>query len=121
MKTVSSVVADVKKFGVGAVAFAALVSASEAQDVSAIANRVEETGTALGTAAWTLLALVGFVTSGVGVFKVIKAKENREGIGMGLGMAIGGAVMTALPFLIGAFSQTGFAEDASGLDRIGVE
>jgi len=121
MNTVSSLVADVRKFGIGAVAFAALVTEVEAQDVSAMAGRVEETGSALGAAGWTLLAFVGFITSGIGVFKMIKAKENREGIGQGLGMAIGGAVMTSLPFLIGAFSQTGFAEDASGLDRIGVD
>ncbi|XAI97064.1 hypothetical protein [Dolichospermum phage Dfl-JY45] len=122
MKTVKSLVASIKTYGLGAVIFAAAMSQASAQrDVADIAQSVDETGGALGSAAWTMIALVGFVTTGVGVFKMIKAKENREGMGMGLGMTIGGAVMAALPFLIGAFSQTGFGEGASGLDRINVD
>lgn len=123
MKTWKSLVASVKTYGIGAVIFASAMTQAHAQsrDIAAIAESVDETGGALGSAAWTMIALVGFVTTAVGVFKMVKAKENREGLGLGLGMTIGGAVMAALPFLIGAFSQTGFGEGASGLDRINVD
>jgi hypothetical protein len=121
MKTVASLLGNIKTYGLGAVIFAAAVSDAYAQrTVADVAASVGETGGALGSAAWTLIALVGFIMTAGGIIKVVKAKENREGVGMGIGMTIGGSMMLALPFLIGAFSQTGFSQDASGLERINV-
>lgn len=123
MKTVKSLVASIKTYGLGAVIFASAMTQAHAQsrDIAGMAGSVQTAGSALGGAAWTLIAVVGFVTTAAGLHKMVKAKENREGLGLGLGMTIGGAIMTALPLLIGAFSQTGFGQDASGLERINVD
>ena len=63
MKTWKSLVASVKTYGIGAVIFASAMTQAHAQsrDIAAIAESVDETGGALGSAAWTMIALVGFV------------------------------------------------------------
>lgn len=117
-------VGNIKKYGVTATILAMVVAGpagAQSRDVAAIAGSVDSTGGALGSMMYTLIVLAGFSVAGIGVWKMIHAKKTNEPMGLGLGMAIGGSIMASIPLLIGAFSQTGFGQEASGLDRINVD
>lgn len=71
----------------------------------------------------SILYFMGFAGAGTGVWKIMQArKQQGQGMGEGIGLTVGGAVLASLPELVGTLSSTTFGSDAStgGLNRLDV-
>lgn len=83
-------------------------------DLSAIGGTLDSNFRGLSKGVSTILNFTGFTGAGVGVYKLITHKKTNEPMSHGLMWLGGGALMLALPFLIGTAQQSTLGSDQSG-------
>lgn len=95
--------------------------AHAASNLGGAADSATREFTSFGKLARAGFSITGFVSVGLGLYKIMMAKKTNEPMGLGIGMAVIGAVLLVLPTVIGLTTQSAVQTDAGdGLDPIGV-
>jgi hypothetical protein len=95
--------------------------AQQQMNLSTVANRTGDVSKAVAGAAFQVLSLIGFICAGVGIYKIVMAKKTNEPMGLGIAMALGGALMLALPIIINATTTSAVGKNADGLIQLDIK
>jgi hypothetical protein len=91
---------------------------AQAKDLKDVANNSKGVAQAFASAGFVILSLVGFLIAGVGIYKMIMAKKTNEPMGLGIAMAVGGALIGVLPLIIDATTTSAVGTKSKGLSEL---